>query len=129
MPTVKFINEKKEIEVPAGTDIRHAALMAGVNIYQGINGFGATINKFINCHGLGCCGTCSVNVLKGMENTTAPGMMERMKYKGLPIPDLACMQYIGNEATMRLSCKTKITGDIEVETGPRLNLFGDNFFS
>jgi hypothetical protein len=64
-----------------------------------------------------------------MENTTKPGMMERMKYKGLPVPDLACMQYIGNEETMRLSCKTQITGDIEVETGPKLNLFGDNFFS
>jgi ferredoxin len=127
MPTVKFINEKKEIEVPVGTKIRQAALMAGVNIYQGINGFGASINKYINCHGLGCCGTCSVNVVKGMENTTKPGMMESVRVR-LPI-DHVCLQYLTNEETMRLACKTHITGDIEVETGPKLNLFGDNFFS
>ncbi|MCE9548283.1 MAG: 2Fe-2S iron-sulfur cluster binding domain-containing protein, partial [Planctomycetia bacterium] len=111
------------------TKIRQAAAMAGVNVYQGINGFGASINKILNCHGLGCCGTCSVNVVKGMENTSQMGLMERMKYKGLPVPDLACMQYIGNEATMRLACKAQVTGDIEVQTAPHLNLFGDNFFS
>lgn len=30
---------------------------------------------------------------------------------------------------MRLSCQTKVHGDIEVETCPKVNLFGDNFFS
>jgi ferredoxin len=127
MPTVKFINEKKEIEVPVGTKIRTAAQMAGVYVYQGINGFGASINQYVNCHGLGCCGTCSVNVVRGMENTTKPGMLERVRVR-LPI-DHVCLQFIGNEETMRLSCQTQITGDIEVETAPRLNLFGDNFFS
>src|SRR5437867_9131656 len=112
MPTVKFINEKKEIEVPAGTDIRTAAKMAGVNVYQGINGFGASINKLFNCHGFGMCGTCSVAVVKGMENTSTMGPLERMKFRGLPIPDLACMHYIGNESTMRLACQTKVLGDV-----------------
>src|ERR1043166_1078375 len=112
MPTVKFVREKKEIEVPAGTDIRAAAKMAGVNVYQGINGFGAALNKFFNCHGLGLCGTCSVNVVKGMENTSKPGLMERLKYKGIPIPDLACMQCIGNEKTIRLACKARVLGDV-----------------
>ena len=39
------------------------------------------------------------------------------------------MAYIGNEDTMRLACRTQVLGDIEVETGPQLNLFGENFFS
>jgi hypothetical protein len=39
------------------------------------------------------------------------------------------MSYIGNEDTMRLACQTLVYGDMEVETGPPLNLFGDNFFS
>jgi hypothetical protein len=39
------------------------------------------------------------------------------------------MAYIGNEDTMRLACCVSVEGDIEVETGPELNLFGDNFFS
>jgi hypothetical protein len=30
---------------------------------------------------------------------------------------------------MRLACMTKVLGDIEVETGPELDLFGENFFS
>jgi hypothetical protein len=39
------------------------------------------------------------------------------------------MAFIGNEDTMRLACRTKVLGDMEVETGPELNLFGENFFS
>jgi hypothetical protein len=30
---------------------------------------------------------------------------------------------------MRLSCQVRVQGDIEVETGPALDLFGENFFS
>jgi hypothetical protein len=39
------------------------------------------------------------------------------------------MGYIGNEQTMRLACRTTVHGDIEVQTRPPLNLFGENFFS
>ena len=42
-----------------------------------------------------------------------------------PIPPLA---YVGHEDTMRLACCTTVHGDIEVETGPEINLFGENFF-
>jgi hypothetical protein len=30
---------------------------------------------------------------------------------------------------MRLACQTLVKGDIEVETAPEMNLFGENFFS
>jgi hypothetical protein len=43
-----------------------------------------------------------------------------------PIP---CLAYVGHENTMRLACKTQVYGDIEVETGPEIDLFGENFFS
>jgi ferredoxin len=129
MPTVKFIKEKKEIQVPAGANLRTEAMQAGVNLYHGINGMGAGANKVFNCHGLGMCGTCRVKIVKGQENASPMGFMERMKFKGLPIPDLAAMAYIGNEDTMRLACLTRVNGDMEVETGPELNLFGENFFS
>ena len=128
MPTVKFINEKKEIEVPVGTKLRTAAKMAGVNVYQGVNGVGASINKYVHCPGWGCCGTCSVNVVKGMENTTKPGLVERIR-SCIPLPDPAFLLFLSNGDTIRLSCQTQVTGDIEVETGPKVNLFGDNFFS
>jgi len=134
MPVIKFIKEKKEIEVPEGANLRKEAIKAGVNTHQGLNGFGAGINKFANCHGLGQCGTCRVRIVKGMENASKMGLVEKVRfYNPLPIPEpgasLACMAYVGNEDTMRLACQTSVHGDIEVETGPELDLFGENFFS
>jgi len=55
------------------------------------------------------------------------GMMERCRFKY--VPDPVMMAYIGHEDTMRLACQTRVTGDIEVETQPKMDLFGVNFFS
>jgi len=129
MPTIKFVNEKKEIQVPEGTNLRKAAIDAGVNVYQGINGIGASLNKVLNCHGFGLCGTCTVSITKGMENTNKMTIREKMKFKGIPIPDLTVLHFIGHEETMRLACVTTVHGDVEVQTGPPLNLYGENFFS
>ena len=137
MPLVKFIKENKEIEVPTGANLRAEAVKAGINLYQGINGFGAGINKFLNCHGIGQCGMCRVRITKGMDHASPMGILEKTRFK-VPIPTpvtplgldpLPCLAFIGNEDTMRLACQTKVLGDMEVETGPQLDLFGDNFFS
>jgi ferredoxin len=137
MPLVKFINENKEIEVPEGANLRKEAIKAGINLYQGVNGFGAGINKYLNCHGFGQCGMCRVRIIKGMENASPMGIVERARFK-CPVPTpvtplgldpLPCMAFIGNEDTMRLACMTNVHGDMDVETGPKLNLFGENFFS
>jgi len=50
------------------------------------------------------------------------GALERLRLK-------VSMAYIGNEDTMRLACQARVNGDVEVQTKPSLNLFGDNFFS
>ncbi|HVT29709.1 MAG TPA: ferredoxin [Lacipirellulaceae bacterium] len=129
MPVVKFIKENKEIEVPSGANLRKEAIKAGINLHQGVNGFGARVNRFINCHGLGQCGTCRVKITKGMENTNSMGLMENFRFHN-PLPDpIPCLSFIGNEDTMRLACKVHVLGDIEVETAPTLDLFGENFFS
>ncbi|MBX3425707.1 MAG: (2Fe-2S)-binding protein [Pirellulales bacterium] len=137
MPVIKFVKEQKEIEVPAGANLRAEAIKAGVNTHQGLNGFGAGLNKVINCHGFGQCGTCRVRITKGMDNTSKMGMVEKLRFK-VPIPTpvtpggvdpLPCLAFVGNEETMRLACQTKVYGDIEVETGPEIDLFGENFFS
>ena len=129
MPLVKFINENKEIEVPHGANLRKEAMKAGINVHQGLNGFGATINKFVNCHGISQCGTCRVRITKGMENANPMGMMEKFRFYN-PLPDpFPSMAYVGNEDTMRLACQVTVLGDMEVETGPKVNLFGENFFS
>lgn len=129
MPIVKFINENKEIEVPAGANLRTEAIKAGINTHQGVNGFGASVNKFLNCHGLGQCGTCRVRIVKGMDHASPMGMIEKFRFYN-PLPDpFPCLAFVGNEDTMRLACQTRVDGDMEVETGPPLNLFGENFFS
>ena len=115
MPTITFTSEKKEIQVPAGANLRTEALRAGVQLYPGVH-------KLLNCHGLGQCGSCRVLITKGMENTSRRGLLESARMA-------VSLAYIGNEKTMLLACQTKVNGDITVETTPPLNLFGENFFS
>lgn len=136
MPIVKFVKEKKEIEVPEGANLRAEAVKAGINLNLGLNGFGQSINKYANCNTLSCgvfsglCGTCRVLVTKGMEHTNPLTLRERLKFKSVLTPDpIPALAYVGHEETMRLACCTTVHGDIEVETGPELNLFGENFFS
>ena len=129
MPVVKFIKEKCEVEVPSGANLRTVAIKAGVNLYPGLKGLGPPCNSILNCHGFGTCGTCRVNIVKGMQNTNSLTTMESLKFK-VPFPEpIAALAYLGNEHQMRLACKTEVRGDIEVETCPELNLFGENFFS
>ena len=115
MPTITFTSEKKEIQVPAGANLRTEALRAGVQLYPGVH-------KLLNYHGLGQCGSCRVLITNGMENTSRRGLLESARMA-------VSLAYICNEKTMRLACQTKVNGDITVETTPPLNLFGENFFS
>ncbi len=115
MPIIKFVNEKKEIQVPEGSNLRSEAMRAGVGLYPGIN-------KVLNCHGFGSCGSCRVLITKGMENASRLGFRERLRLK-------FSMAFIGSENTMRLACQTKVNGDLEVLTRPPMNWFGENFYS
>jgi len=122
MPTVKFVNEKIEFQVPEGANLRAEAKNAGIQVYSGVN-------KALNCHGLGLCGTCRVTIVKGIENASPMGLKENFTFHN-PFPDpRTCLAFIGNEKNMRLSCQTRVMGDMEVVTHPPLNWFGDNFFS
>ena len=130
MPLVKFVKEKKEIEVPVGANLRNEAIKAGINLNQGINGLGASINRVVNCAGLGMCGTCRVLVTSGMESTNKLTRREWIKFKAVVTPDpIPSLAYVGHEDTMRLACCTTVNGDLEVMSGPEISLFGENFFS
>jgi ferredoxin len=108
MPKVKFVNENREIEVPAGANLRAEALKAGIPIYRGLN-------KYINCFGHGTCGTCRVLVKKGMENLSPKGRMERITLWRM-------LATIGHEDEMRLSCQCSVNGDCEIVTRPGLQI-------
>lgn len=122
MPIVTFVNEKKKVQCAEGANLRKIARSAGVKLYNGMNGYGAKLNEYFNCLGFGHCGTCRVLITKGMDQTSPKGVVERLRL-GMSLA------YIGNEQTMRLACRTRVMGDMEVVTRPEFNLTGENFFS
>ncbi len=115
MPTITFTNEKKEIQVPEGANLRREAIRAGVQLYPGIH-------QYLNCHGLSSCGSCRVLITKGIENASPKGILESARLG-------VSLAYIGNEKTMRLACQTRVKGDISVAACPAINIYGENFFS
>ncbi len=118
MPKVIFVNEKQEIEVPAGSVLRTEALKAGVPIH-------GWIESFLNCRGFGLCGTCKVLVKKGMENLGKPPLMETINTRAHP---LTMLSRIGHEEELRLACQVIVNGDCTIETQPSFNWDGENFW-
>lgn len=114
MPKVTIANDKKEIEVAQGANLRQEALKQGVEVYQGLD-------KVLNCRGLGMCGTCKVLVKKGMEQVGPKTLIEKLTLSRM-------FSTIGHENEMRLACQMKVNGDCTIETRPTTNLYGDNFW-
>jgi ferredoxin len=121
MPTVKFVNEKKSVEVPQGANLRKEALKNGVNVYWGPH-------KVFNCHGLGNCGSCKVLVKKGEPNVSRPGWWERFRIAMGPLTFLTKLSHDEAGKELRLACRTRVQGDVEVETHPGINWHGDRFW-
>ena len=118
MPKVVIANEKKEIEVPEGSNLRQELMKAGVPVY-------GKLDSYLNCRGLGLCGTCKILVKKGVENLGPKTFMEKFNFNFHPLTMLA---RIGHEDEMRLSCQTEVRGDCTIETRPPLNLSGETFW-
>ena len=118
MPKVTFVNEKQEVEVESGANLRQAALKAGVTVYP-------AVHRYLNCRGLGLCGTCRVLVKKGVENLSPKTLVERANIGAHPLTMLAA---IGHENEIRLSCQASVNGDCTIETKPPFNLTGENFW-
>jgi ferredoxin len=118
MPSVKFINEKKTIEVPEGANLRKEALKAGIEIYPGVH-------RSLNCRGFRLCASCRVMIKKGQDNVSRKGLIEKLRLIAGPITYFA---RIGHEDDLRLACATKVLGNIEVETQPGVNWHGDRFW-
>jgi ferredoxin len=118
MPTVKFVNEKKSIEVPEGSNLRQEARKAGIQLYSGPH-------KYVNCTGFGLCASCRVHVKKGVKNINKQSLFEKLRLLLGPITFFA---RLGHEEDLRLSCKIKIQGDCEIETHPPINLHGDKYW-
>ncbi len=114
MPKVVFVNEKREIEVPVGANLREEARKAGIEVYPGMA-------RYLNCLGHGMCGTCKVLVKNGNDNLNSKGLIERFTL-------FRMLTSIGHEEDMRLSCQCQVKGDCTVQTQPDMNLCGENFW-
>ncbi|MCI0342263.1 MAG: (2Fe-2S)-binding protein [Planctomycetales bacterium] len=113
MPKVKFLREKKELDVALGANLRLAALDAGIEVYPGLA-------AYLNCRGKGLCGTCRMLVKGGtVRNCSPKGWLERLRLFLAPWA-------IGHEQEVRLSCQAHVLGDLEVETqAPKMNWSGE----
>lgn len=118
MPTVTFKKEKKTIEVPEGSNLRKEARKAGIEVYPGLY-------KIFNCRGMGLCCSCRVYIKDGIQNVSKQGFWERLH---LFLNPFGFFSRLGHEEDLRLSCQTKVIGDIEVETQPEFNWHGEKFW-
>lgn len=118
MPKVTIVNEKKDIEVPVGANLRQEVRKQGVELYP-------WHARLLNCRGLGLCGTCLVYVKSGMENLSPKSTMEKINFAVHPMTMLAVL---GHEDEARLACQVQVNGDCAIEAQPEFNWSGENFW-
>jgi ferredoxin len=93
MPTVSA--QGKTFECEQGANLRKILLANGVDVYNGQA-------RVINCRGIGTCGTCAVQV-EGV--VSGPNWKDQAR-RSLPPHD--------PNRNLRLSCQTKVWGDVKV---------------
>jgi ferredoxin len=98
MPTIKFLNEDKEVVVAEGANLRFKALENKIDLYT-------FTGKLMNCGGYGQCGTCVVEVVEGQQNLSPRTAAEERKLKKWP-------------ENCRLACQATVNGPVSVVTKP-----------
>ncbi|RAW44240.1 (2Fe-2S)-binding protein [Halorubrum sp. 48-1-W] len=99
MPTVYYQGE--EIECEEGDVLRDVLKEAGLSVHNGST-------RTFNCHGLGQCGTCAVQV---DGEVSEPSRREEAR---LWLPP----HHPSHD--VRLACQTRVEGDVEVTKGSGL---------
>ncbi len=96
MPKIVFKGEK--IICNPGDNLRKILLKHKISPYNGFS-------RFLNCHGLGSCGTCAVMV-KGIINNKT--FMEKWRLNFPPHKE---------EQGLRLACQVSVWGDVIIKKG------------
>jgi ferredoxin len=109
MPIVKFLKQNSDVEVGEGANLRRVALDSGIELYPGIH-------KYLNCRGLALCAKCAVSVKSGRDHCSPPGFREKLRLL------LSYLTIGREEGEIRLACQTRVLGDMQVETTPRLKM-------
>lgn len=98
MPKVHF--KGKIIEVAKGSNLRKALMKNGLHPYNGNA-------KYLNCRGLGSCGTCAIEVLSGKVHP--PTFMERRRLNFPPHQ---------KANPLRLACQCRVEHDLVLKKHP-----------
>lgn len=93
MPTV--IAQGKRFDCPLGANLRDVLLQHQVDLYNGRS-------RWINCRGIGSCGTCAVQI----EGAVSEANWRDRTRRSLPPHSLT--------QNRRLACQTQVMGDITV---------------
>jgi ferredoxin, 2Fe-2S len=91
MPKIKFIKNKPEFEVPAGSNLMKSLLDHGLPVAS-------------SCNGDGVCSKCRLKIISGAENLSEPNETELI---------LKEQNDIGKD--FRISCQTEVLGDVTVD--------------
>lgn len=97
MPTIQFQDE--EIECENGAVLRDALLDADLSPHNGAT-------QYLNCRGHATCGTCAVEV-RGDVSEMADDERRRLSMRPHDL-----------DSGLRLSCQTRVEGDVEVVKHP-----------
>jgi ferredoxin len=92
----KITAQGKTIECRPGENLRQVLLKHDIDLYNGNA-------KLINCHGIGTCGTCAVEV----EGEVSPQQWREKTRLSLPPHSPT--------SNRRLACQTQVLGDITVK--------------
>jgi len=98
MAEVYFQEDDIRTQAEEGANLRKVARKCGAQIYGGIN-------KWINCRGLGLCGTDRVTIDPGAN------VSNRTWKEGL---------HFDSRSNIRLACQVKVLGDITVSNAPAI---------
>jgi ferredoxin len=91
----KVTAQGKTFECEVGANLRQALMENGIALYNGKA-------QLINCHGLGTCGTCAVQIEGAVSE---PNWKDKTR-RSLPPHSPT--------ANRRLACQTQVLGDIKV---------------
>jgi ferredoxin len=94
MPTITVNNQT--ITCESGANLRKVLLANDIELYNGNA-------KYINCMGIGSCGTCAVEIIGTVSD---PNWKENVR---LSLPPHSPAK------NRRLACQTKVLGDITVK--------------
>ena len=93
MPTIQIADQN--ITCKRGDNLRQVLLKHDIPLYNGNA-------KYINCRGIGSCGTCAVEIEGEVSSANWKDKLRRSLPPHSPLKNL------------RLACQTKVIGDLKV---------------